>query len=256
MEGRELVIVKLGGSLITHKDKPLSINLEALDIVSNALSKSDLPLVLVHGGGSFGHYFAEKYGLKLKPSRVSAEGVAKTRLAMLKLDLKILNSLDRHGMNPYPLPPSNFVGYSVESQRRVFFSLIDYGLTPITYGDVLPKRGGFYVLSGDEITRMLSETLRPTRAVFLLNVDGIFEDLNQPESLIEELKPEDLTKIKLKSTDMDVTGGMKLKIKEAMKIAESGVDVIFVSGRDSERIVRALKGEQTKGTLVRGDRIG
>jgi len=248
------VIVKLGGSLITYKDKPLSINLDVLDLVCNALSKSTIPIILVHGGGSFGHYFAEKYKLTRKPSRATAEGVGKTKAAMLGLNLKILNCLDKYGMSPYFLPPSNFLEYSFELQKRFFFFLINYGLTPITYGDVLTKEGGFYVLSGDEIMRMLSVTLRPSRAIFLLNVDGIFEDVNQPYSLMNELKPEDIRKIKLKIPDMDVTGGMILKLKEAIEIAKSGINVLFINGKDSEKILKALKGERIKGTLIKGIR--
>jgi len=256
METRELVIVKIGGSLVTHKDKPLSINLEALDTVSKALSKSDVPTLLIHGGGSFGHYYAKMYGLTTKPSRISAEGVAKTRTAMLMLNLKILNFLEKYGIKPYPLSPSNFINCSIESQKKYFFFLLDYRLTPITYGDVLPKKGGFYVLSGDKIARMLSETLRPKRMIFLLNVDGIFEDINKSDSLIEELKPEALTKIKLKSMNLDVTGGIMLKLKEAMRIAKNSIDVMFVNGRDFERVIKSLKGEYSKGTLIKGNRIG
>jgi len=251
---KELAIVKLGGSLITQKEKPLTINLQVIDAIGNALSKSDNPLILVHGGGSFGHYFADKYGLTTKPSKVSAEGVSKTRMSMLELNLKILNCLDKHGLNPYPLPPSNFVQLSIKEKRKLFLALVDYGLTPVTYGDVLLKSKGFYVLSGDEITRMLSEALKPIRVIFLLNVDGIFRDLNQPDSLIEELKPEDLTKIQVKSIDMDVTGGMRIKVKEAIRMAKDGIDVMFINGTNQERILRALKGELLKGTLIRGSR--
>ncbi|MCP8315054.1 MAG: isopentenyl phosphate kinase family protein [archaeon] len=254
MARKDLAIVKLGGSLITYKEKPLTINLEVIDSISNALSKSNIPLILVHGGGSFGHYFADKYGLTTKPSRASAEGVSKTKVSMLELNLKILSCLDKHGMKPYPLPPSNFVELPIKAKRKLFLSLIDHGLTPITYGDVLLRSEGFYVLSGDEIARMLSEVLRPLRVIFLLNVDGVFRDLSQPDSLIEELKPEDLTSIQLKSIDMDVTGGMMFKLKEAIRMAKNGVDVMFINGTKPERILKALKGELLMGTLIRGSK--
>jgi isopentenyl phosphate kinase len=249
---KELTIVKLGGSLITYKDKPLTINLQAIDVISNALSKSDNPLILVHGGGSFGHYFADRYGLTTKPSKVSAEGVSKIRESMLELNLKVLDCLNKHGINPYPLPPSNFVELSIKAKRKLFLSLIDYGLTPVTYGDVLMEPKGFYVLSGDEITRMLSEALRPARVIFLLSIDGIFKNLNQPNSLIKELKPEDLARIQFKNIGMDVTGGMALKLKEAIRIAKNGIEVMFINGTDKERICRALKGEFSIGTLIKG----
>jgi len=252
LERRKPIIVKLGGALITHKDRPLSINLNVINSIASALLKSDSPLILVHGGGSFGHYFAEKFSLTTKPSRASARGVSRTRIAMLELNLKIMNKMHKHGIDLYPLPPSSFVGLSTRSKRNLFLSLMDRGLTPITYGDVLMKRGSFYILSGDKITRILSDALRPKRVIFLLNVDGIFWSLNQSNSLIEELKPEDLREIKLQRVGIDVTGGMMLKLKEALRIARMGTDVIFVNGKDPRRIFKALKGESPKGTLIRG----
>ncbi|MGQ9718947.1 MAG: isopentenyl phosphate kinase [Nitrososphaerales archaeon] len=252
MERRKPIIVKLGGALITCKDKPLAINLGVINSIGGALSKSDSPLILVHGGGSFGHYFAEKYSLTTKPSRASAVGVSRTRIAMLELNLKIMDRLHKHGIDPYPLPPSTFVGLTKESKRDLFLSLMNQGLTPITYGDVLMKKRGFYILSGDKITRILSEALRPKRVIFLLNVDGIFWNLSQSNSPIEELKPEDLREIQLQSVGMDVTGGMVLKLEEALRIARMGIDVIFVNGKDPRRIFKALKGEPSKGTLIRG----
>ncbi|NWG09721.1 MAG: isopentenyl phosphate kinase family protein [Nitrososphaerales archaeon] len=252
MERRKPIIVKLGGALITYKDKPLAINLGVINNIGGALSKSDSPLILVHGGGSFGHYFAEKYSLTTKPSRASAVGVSRTRIAMLKLNLKIMDRLHNHGIDPYPLPPSCFVGLTKKSKRDLFLSLMDQGLTPITYGDVLMKKRDCYILSGDEITRILSDALRPKRVIFLLNVDGIFWSLSQSNSPIEELKPEDLREVQLQSVGMDVTGGMALKLKEALRIARMGIDVIFVNGKDPRRIFKALIGEPSKGTLIRG----
>ncbi|MEM3383404.1 MAG: isopentenyl phosphate kinase [Nitrososphaerales archaeon] len=252
MARKELIIVKLGGSLITYKDKPLTINLESIDVVSKALSKSDKPLILVHGGGSFGHYFANKYGLKTKPSKAPAEGVSKTRASMLRLNLEVLDCLNKYGIHPYSLSPYDFIKLPFKTMRELFISLIDCGLTPVTYGDVLLEPEGFYVLSGDKITKILSKALRPIRVIFLLSVDGIFRDLNQKNSLIKELKPEDLTNIQIKSMNMDVTGGMVLKLKEAIRIAQSGTDVMFINGTKEDRICKAMKGEILIGTLIRG----
>jgi isopentenyl phosphate kinase len=53
---------------------------------------------------------------------------------------------------------------------------------------------------------------------------------------------------------MDVSGGMMLKLKEAIRIAESGMDVMFINGAKPERILKALKGESLTGTLIRGSR--
>lgn len=251
---KEFAIIKLGGSLITLKDKPLTANIVAMNIACSALSKSRIPVIIVHGGGSFGHFYAKKYGLDEKPSRALAEGVSKTRKAMLELNLKILDILCKYDLNPYPFPPSCFLERGLEWQRRYFLSLIDYGLTPITYGDVIRGNDGFFVLSGDRIIGMLTDALTPKRVVLLTDVDGVYRDIKKPDTLLSELRMEDLATVRLESLEMDVTGGMSLKLRESFEIARKNIDVLFVNGTKQSRIIKALRGEHFKGTLIRGVR--
>ena len=57
----QLLLMKLGGSVITHKDRPLSPNFKVIKDLSHVLASVQMPVVLVHGGGSFGHYWSVKY---------------------------------------------------------------------------------------------------------------------------------------------------------------------------------------------------
>ena len=63
---KELVFLKLGGSLITDKMKPYTPLLEvmndlALQIATSLQSQPNLRLVIGHGAGSFGHVAASEY---------------------------------------------------------------------------------------------------------------------------------------------------------------------------------------------------
>ncbi|MDW3626632.1 MAG: hypothetical protein QOK72_08305, partial [Nitrososphaeraceae archaeon] len=62
----KLVIIKLGGSVITFKEKPLSANYKAINNISKILSKLEIPLIIVHGGGSYGHYWSVKFDMHTK----------------------------------------------------------------------------------------------------------------------------------------------------------------------------------------------
>ncbi|MFI5416812.1 MAG: gamma-glutamyl kinase, partial [Nitrososphaerales archaeon] len=50
-----MILIKLGGSIITNKEKPLSPRISTIDKISKQLKKIHEPIILVHGGGSFGH---------------------------------------------------------------------------------------------------------------------------------------------------------------------------------------------------------
>ena len=59
----ELALIKLGGSVVTLKEKPLTPNLAAINKITNLISRLSIPIIIVHGGGSFGHYCSAIYDL-------------------------------------------------------------------------------------------------------------------------------------------------------------------------------------------------
>ena len=59
------IILKLGGSAITDKTAEATPKTEIINRVAEEIKRADLDnLIVVHGGGSFGHPAAERYGLK------------------------------------------------------------------------------------------------------------------------------------------------------------------------------------------------
>jgi isopentenyl phosphate kinase len=75
-EVSEIVLVKLGGSLITDKTRPETVRAETLARLASEIA-SAIPacrerLVVAHGSGSFGHVAAERHGL----GRAGSEGTS------------------------------------------------------------------------------------------------------------------------------------------------------------------------------------
>ena len=64
-DDRDVVLIKVGGSSITDKAQPETLDRAALSWFSHALaaSREDQDFVVVHGAGSFGHFAAKEYGL-------------------------------------------------------------------------------------------------------------------------------------------------------------------------------------------------
>ena len=252
---QNLALIKLGGSVVTFKDKPLTANTEAIDGISKALSRVDIPMVIVHGGGSFGHYWSMQYDMHTKPAKYGAHGVSVVHESMIALNQIIVNSMMRFGLNPYGLQPSVFSSAHrpVTAKIRNLFSIAKSNIIPVTFGDVVHVNGAKYsILSGDSLMTIIAKVLKPSRVVFATNVDGIYRDLGS-RKLVLELSARDVGKaIKVaKSPISDVTGGMQRKITEAFKIASSGMDVMMVNGLYPGRIVDAAKGKPTIGSLLK-----
>ncbi len=244
-----MILIKLGGSIITNKQKPLTPNLSAINKIASQLKKIKEPIVVVHGGGSFGHYWSVKYDMHTKPAKYNKKGVSVVKNSMVELNKIILDSFLKHSLNPYCLPPTDFMFGNKADQKKVreIEKIAKAGLVPISYGDVMwYGENKFYILSGDKIMGVLSKILKPRLVIFVLNVDGVFSDM-KTKKLLSEIKGE---KTEISEVEMDVTGGMSRKIKEAISISKSGTKVFFVNGNKPDRIVNAVKGK-FEGTLFK-----
>lgn len=248
-----MILIKLGGSIITNKEKPLSPRKKVVENIAKNLKKIDEPIIIVHGGGSFGHYWSVKYDMHTKPKKNNMHGVAIVKNSMIDLNKIILDVFIKNKLNPYSLPPTDFMSGNKPVIKKVkeIAEIAKSGLTPITYGDALwYGNKKTYILSGDKIMTHLAKILKPRLVIFALNEDGLYSDL-KTRKLIYELKGENP---KISENKMDVTGGMTRKVDEATIIAKSGMNVFFVNGNKPERIVKAVKNRKYEGTLFRGKR--
>ena len=245
-----MILIKLGGSIITNKQKPLSPRRKTINNILKEIGKIKEPIIIVHGGGSYGHYWSVKYDMHTKPAKTSPKGVAIVKNSMVELNKIILDSAVKNRINSYCLPPTDFMNgnKAIKSKILTINDISKSGLTPITFGDALwfgQKKS--YILSGDVIMTTIGNILKPRLSLFVLDVDGVYSDL-KTKKLIYDFKKE---KPEIKNNKMDVTGGMTRKITEANKMAKAGLKVFFVNGNKPKRITDAVSGKRFEGTLFR-----
>ncbi|MAY24247.1 MAG: gamma-glutamyl kinase [Thaumarchaeota archaeon] len=245
-----MILIKLGGSIITNKERPLSARRKAIESILKQIKKINEPKIIVHGGGSYGHYWSVKYDMHTKPAKYDARGVAIVKNSMIELNKIILDIAVKNRINAYCLPPTDFMNgnRSIKNKILTMNDISKSGLTPITFGDALwfgQKKS--YILSGDVIMTTIAKVLKPRLSVFVLNVDGVYSNL-KTKKLIYDFKKEKPT---ISINKMDVTGGMTRKIAEAVKISRSGLNVFFTNGNKPQRITDAVTGKKFEGTLFR-----
>jgi isopentenyl phosphate kinase len=248
-----MILIKLGGSIITNKEKPLSPRKKTIENIAKYLKKVNESIIIVHGGGSFGHYWSVKYDMHTKPMKYNAYGVSVVKNSMIELNKIILDAFLKNKLNPYCLPPTDFMSGNKPIIKKIkeIEKIANSGLIPITFGDALwYGQKKTYILSGDKIMTYLSKILKPRLVVFAINEEGLYQDLKS-KKLIRELKGENPI---ISKNNMDVTGGMTRKVQEATKISKMGINVFFVNGNKPERIVKAVKNRKFEGTVFRGKR--
>jgi len=245
-----MILIKLGGSIITNKEKPLSARRKAIDSILNQIKRIREPMILVHGGGSYGHYWSVKYDMHTKPAKYDMRGVSIVKNSMIDLNKIILDSAVKNRINAYCLPPTDFMNGNKPIKNKILTinEIAKSGLTPVTYGDALwfgKKKS--YILSGDVIMSMIGKILKPRLSIFVLDVDGVYSN-TKSKKLIRDFKKE---KPIISKNKIDVTGGMTRKITEATNMSKSGLKVFFVNGNKPKRILDAVSGKKFEGTIFR-----
>ena len=259
----KLTILKIGGSVITDKNGELAARTEAINRLAEEIQKANLGnLVIVHGGGSFGHPTAQKYGIKdgLKEDAQKV-GFAETHHVMTVLNGLVMDALVWHNIPALSVTPSSCV--ITENGRIKFFeqtileTLLNMGFAPVLYGDaVLDEKLGFTVLSGDQIVAYLARKFDAGKIVIGVDTDGLY-DADPKEAKNPKFYPHltlsELKEIKEKirgSTAADVTGGMLGKINELVPAVEQGIPVAIVNAAKPNRIYKALMEEAAEGTVI------
>jgi isopentenyl phosphate kinase len=256
-------ILKLGGSVITYKDKPHTPNTEAITrIATEVATAGQRRLIIVHGGGSFGHPLAKEYDIVTGyKSPKQLVGFSKTHQAMVELNEQIVNSYLEVGVPAVSIAPSSFITTEDGRITTVDFSVvaraIESGFVPILYGDaVLDSVLRFTILSGDQLAVKLAIDLNANKIIFGIDVDGVYTanpKLVKEARLIDELSLSQMRGI-IKvgaALSTDVTGGMFGKIREAGTAVEAGVEVQLINALKPNIVHDSLQGEHVVCTWLR-----
>jgi isopentenyl phosphate kinase len=247
--GRETIVLKLGGSVVTEKDRPETVDTAAVERAVAAVAESDAALVIVHGGGSFGHHHAEEHGVSTSEgTRDSAEALAIHR-AMVELNRAVVDALQAAGVAALPVHPLSGAERDADGALSLATGpverLLAEGFVPVLHGDVIAHEGeGVTVLSGDELVVELAPAVGADRVGLCSTVPGVLDESGGVIDRIETFA--DVADAVGESDATDVTGGMAGKVRALLDL-----DVpAQIFGPDS--LAGFLAGED-RGTTIDGD---
>ncbi len=260
VDPRPPVLVKLGGSLITRKREEERVRPKVLARLCREIaSVADQRVVLLHGAGSFGHSGALRFGLNRAPEGGAvpsdrARGAAIVAGEIRRLHLTVLREFVRAGGAPFSVPLStharNREGRPVELDAGPIESALEGGMTPVSFGDVVPDDAwGFSILGADTIATELVPILHPARVIFASDVEGVFgPGRSGQRPLIPEVTDEIAQGLGSEGRTPDVTGGIRGKALAMCAIARFGVDAVLISGLTDGALSRAIRGEAVYGS--------
>ena len=265
------IVIKFGGALITKKDEECVANVEIirnLCSIVHDITQHGIQVIVIHGAGSFGHLKAKRWrlneghihGLHVADNACQSqtEAVEQVRNDMLALNCIVVSELEKFDLNVQSHPPHAWarnLGPNFDGSLEAF-SANNSNLVHVSFGDVVDVDGDarFGILSGDDLVARLSLELSDVESLIFAmgGVDGLLRvppHIAQDGDLIEEWSPE-VDYEGLHQSDIDVTGGIGLKINRGHLVAQSGVSVHLVNGEHPSRILSLVTGEAWRGTTI------
>lgn len=267
MNQSKLIFLKLGGSLITDKTKPLTPRPDVIQRLSAEIAQAyrenpQMRLVIGHGSGSFGHAIASLY--QTQTGGKGGEywhGFAEVWRAARQLNQILINKLSSTGLPVIAFPPS--AGLIATNKNPESWDThpikiaLSHNLIPVVQGDVVfdTELGGT-IFSTEQVFQVLSREFLPDR-ILLAGIDqGVYHDPKQPADIIPYITPSNISNVfpSLSGAKaMDVTGGMLAKVRLMLSLVQENpsLEVQVFSGVEAGNIQKALAGKHL-GTLITG----
>ncbi|PSQ43274.1 acetylglutamate kinase [Halobacteriales archaeon QS_9_68_42] len=208
-------VLKLGGSVVTEKDDPETVDRVALERAAGALADRD-DIVLVHGGGSFGHHHAAKYGVSTTQSTADPAAIRAIHGAMKRLNAAVVEALAEADVPALPVHPMSTADRDGSGDLTLptgqVETMLEEGFVPVLHGDGVVHAGkGATVLSGDELVVVTAEALAADRVGVCSAVEGVYDD---DGSVIDRIESFESAAGTLGGSDAtDVSGGMAGKVR-------------------------------------------
>lgn len=267
---RDLIVLKLGGSVVTDKEgREAVVRVRLVKRLAREVAEVCFPragrgrpphLVILYGGGSFGHPLAHKYRLSgRKLSKETFAGAGRTISAMRKLGTRLADMFLDAGVPTVPLQTSSFV-----EQRREKIVIKDYsfietilecGGVPLLGGDVvIADRRQTAIASADTLASALAKHFHSRKLLFATDVGGVYKRYppqvgEKPLPVIHRETLRGMTLSRSSSSRAhDVTGAMAGKLRALLSLRNC--EVIVFSGLIPGVLASVLRGE-SHGTRIR-----
>ncbi|MEM0347714.1 MAG: isopentenyl phosphate kinase [Zestosphaera sp.] len=251
-------VVKLGGSVITRKNEPFSARSDVVFRLAEEISSflrgdKRQELILVHGGGSFGHSLVRECLEKV--GHINTQCYTRVAFYMDFLNHLITEVLLASEVPAVRIPPRS-ICWGVEF-RECDFSVVERfissGMVPVLYGDVIISGSELKVLSGDDIVWYLTKSLGLRKVIFVTDVNGVYDKdpkLCEDARVLSNMHVSDVLREASFWEVSDVTGGMLNKLKKSLSLGIRGVTVYVVNGLIPGNLLNALEEKNVVGSVL------
>ncbi|MGI6011157.1 MAG: acetylglutamate kinase [Ruminococcus sp.] len=261
---RKIVVVKYGGSAMV--DEELKKNV-IKDVV--LLKLVGFKPIIVHGGGKEISRWVGKVGMEprfINGLRVTDEATMEVAEMVLgKVNKELVTFVQSLGVKAVGISGKDggllkvekkcpggqdigFVGEITEVNPKVLFDLLEKDFLPIVCPVGLDLDFRTYNINADDAACKIAEAVKAEKLAFLTDIEGVYRDPKDPESLISELRAEEA---KALIANGNVGGGMIPKLKNCIDAISEGVNRVHIlDGRIPHSLLLEIFTNKGIGTAI------
>ena len=257
-----VLVVKYGGNAMRNP----RLQEEVLREIT-ALHGTRFRVILVHGGGPFIAQTLDTAGVASEfiqgQRKTTAQAMPWVEMALKgRVNGKLVNLCQSMGVNAVGLSGKDGriavarklwlqgenapidlgqVGEITTVDPTLLATLLDGGYFPVLCCVAIGEDGMDYNINADVFAAGIAGALKAEALVLLTDIDGLRQDINDPQSLIPEITSDDVSQLIEKEI---VVGGMIPKLQACKSALQHGVGACYiVNGTKPERIARVMTGD-------------
>lgn len=263
-------VIKFGGSIMSNEKskKAFFEDVALLNLVG-------INIAIIHGGGPYISKALEKMNIEsefidgLRVTSEEAINVAEMVLSGL-INKELTSNLCRQGITGVGLSGKDanlirskkkylhkdgekidlgYVGEVVSVNNEFLSDIIDKNYVPVISPIGSDEYGNTYNINADFVASAISGALKAEKLILLTDVEGIYEDINDPISLISTIAIDEIDDYIEKGV---IVGGMLPKVECCVSALEAGTKrVHLIDGRKPHSLLLEIFTHKGIGTMIK-----
>ncbi len=260
------VVIKYGGSaMVDTRIRDLMMK----DIA--VLKLLGIEIVLVHGGGPFINEYLKKFNKQpefkegLRVTDAETMDVVEMVLSG-KINKEIVNDIQKAGIPAVGISGKDgltlkakklisngldlgFVGDIEKVDTKLIDTLLDADFLPVIAPVGRDEEGNTYNINADYAAVAIASALSAQKLVFVTDVAGVMEDVDDPNSLIKQMT---VDQAKENIENGIISGGMIPKVECCIDAVEQGVNTVhIIDGRVEHSMLLEIFTQEGIGTMFK-----
>ena len=264
---KKIVVVKYGGSAMLENDLKKKV---IQDIV--LLKLVGLQPVIVHGGGKEISKWLQKVNIEahfVNGFRFTDNATMEVvEMVLNKVNKELVQMIGELGMKAVGISGKDgsllhchkkdvdgedigFVGEVIEVKPDIIFDLLEKDFVPVICPVGFDRDYTSYNVNADDAACAVAKALKADKLAFLTDVEGVYKDFNDKESMIEKISVSEITEL-IEAGQLG--GGMLPKLTSCVDAVKNGVSKVTIAdGRIPHCLLLELFTNKGIGTMIVGD---